>query len=159
MNINVLSNLDADRSSAIQAVQSRANEKDWYVLKYDVKTTDYNNRIVFKTMGEAWREFLETESSYPEERIELIFSPQVDDPEFGDNIVVDYKLFKGGERLTSIEEKLLGWANDKIDSECEFGRPAAVIADLAGYGFDRAELIKMGFRAVDIDQVLEEMEG
>jgi len=158
MNINVLSNLDIDRASAIQAVQSRADEKDWYVLKYDMHTTDYNNQIVFKTMGEAWKEFLETESSYPEERIELIFSPQDDDPDFEDNIVVNYKLFKGGERLTSIEEKLLGWANDKIDSECELRKPAAVIADLAEYGFTRDELIEMDFETIDIDPVLEEME-
>jgi len=98
MNINVLSNLDVDLTRAIQAVQSRADEKDWYVLKYDMNTTDYNNQIVFKTLGEAWQEFQETESSYPEERIELIFAPQDDDPDFGDNIVVNYKMFKGGGR-------------------------------------------------------------
>ena len=96
MNINVLTNLD--HKEAIQAIQSRADEKDWYVLKYDMHTTDYNNQIVFKTLSEAWEEFIETESSYPEERIELIFSPQDDDPDFGDNIVVNYKMFKGGER-------------------------------------------------------------
>jgi hypothetical protein len=158
MNINVLTNLDVDHKEAIQAVQSRADEKDWYVLKYDMHTTDYNNPIVFKTMGDAWKEFLETESSYPEERIELIFSPQDDDPDFEDNIVVNYKMFKGGERLTSIEEKLLGWANDKIDSECELRKPAAVIADLAEYGFNRDELIEMDFETIDIDPVLEEME-
>lgn len=158
MNINVLSNLDIDCTRAIKAVQSRADEKDWYVLKYDMCTTDYNNQIVFKTMGDAWKEFLETESSYPEERIELIFSPQEDDPDFGDNIVVNYKLFKGGERLTSIEEKLLDWTSDKIDSECELRKPAAVIADLAEYGFTRDELIEMYFETIDIDPVLEEME-
>ena len=158
MNINVLTNLDVDHKEAIKAVQSRADEKDWYVLKYDMCTTDYNNKIVFKTLGEAWQEFLQTESSYPEERIELIFSPQADDPDFGDNIVVNYKMFKGGERLTSIEEKLLGWANSKIDSECELRKPAAVIADLAEYGFNRDELIEMGFETIDINPVLGEME-
>jgi hypothetical protein len=158
MNINVLTNLDVDHKEAMKAIQSRADEKDWYVLKYDMCTTDYNNKIVFKTLGEAWQEFQETESSYPEERIELIFSPQDDDPDFGDNIVVNYKMFKGGERLTSTEAKLLGWANDKIDSECEFRGPATAIADLAEYGFNRDELIEMGFETIDIDPVLEEME-
>ena len=158
MNINVLTNLDVDHKEAIQAVQSRADEKDWYVLKYDMCTTDYNNKIVFKTLGKAWQEFLKTESSYPEERIELIFSPQDDDPDFGDNIVVNYKMFKGGERLTSTENKLLDWANDKINSECELRKPAAVIADLAEYGFTRDELIEMEFETIDIDPVLEEME-
>ena len=158
MNINVLTNLDVDHKEAMEAIQSRADEKDWYVLKYDMCTTDYNNQIIFKTLGEAWQEFQETESSYPEERIELIFSPQDDDPDFGDNIVVNYKMFKGGERLTSTENKLLDWANDKINSECELRKPAAVIADLAEYGFTRDELIEMEFETIDIDPVLEEME-
>ena len=157
MNINVLTNLDVDHKEAMEAIQSRADEKDWYVLKYDMCTTDYNNQIIFKTLGEAWQEFQETESSYPEERIELIFSPQDDDPDFGDNIVVNYKMFKGGERLTSTEAKLLDWANDKIDSECELRKPEAVIADLAEYGFNRDELIEMNFKTIDIDPILPDL--
>jgi hypothetical protein len=72
-------------------IRLRKNELDWYVLKYDVKTTEYNNEIVFKTLDEAVKEFSETEPSYADERIELIFAPEMDDPDYGDNVVINYK--------------------------------------------------------------------
>jgi len=75
----------------IEAISERADKKDWYVLKYDVKTTVYNNEIVFKTLDEADEEWKKTEPSYQDERIELIFSPEKDDPEFGDNLLIKYK--------------------------------------------------------------------
>ena len=75
----------------IEAISERADKKDWYVLKYDVKTTEYNNEIVFKTLDEAEEEWKKTEPSYQNERIELIFSPEENDPEFGENLLIKYK--------------------------------------------------------------------
>lgn len=76
----------------IEAITERGNEKDWYMLKYDVKTTEYNNDIVFKTLDEANEEWKKTKPSYPDERIELIFAPTQDDPKFKDNVLVKYKM-------------------------------------------------------------------
>ena len=78
-------------TDVIKAISERGDEKDWYVLKYDVKTTKYNNEIVFKTLDEADEEWKKTEPSYLGERIELIFSPKENDPEFKDNILIKYK--------------------------------------------------------------------
>ena len=75
----------------IEAISERADKKDWYVLKYDVKTTEYNNEIVFKTLDEADEEWKKTKPSYQDERIELIFSPEENDPEFGENLLIKYK--------------------------------------------------------------------
>lgn len=75
----------------IEAISERADKKDWYILKYDVKTTEYNNEIVFKTLDEAEEEWKKTEPSYKDERIELIFSPEENDPEFGENLLIKYK--------------------------------------------------------------------
>lgn len=75
----------------IEAISERADKKDWYVLKYDVKTTEYNNEIVFKNLDEAEEEWRKTKPSYRDERIELIFSPEENDPEFGENLLIKYK--------------------------------------------------------------------
>ena len=71
-----------EQSTAESAVESRADKLNWYVLKYDTVSTEYNNTIEFKTLSDAWEEFQRTDSSYPNERIELIFSPYEDDDEF-----------------------------------------------------------------------------
>ena len=92
--IKTLGNNKTDKQIAKAAVKERATVNDWYVLKYDTETTAYNNEIVFKTLDEAAKEFSETEPSYADERIELIFAPEMDDPDFGDNVVVNYKEFK-----------------------------------------------------------------
>jgi len=89
--IKTLGNCKTDKQIAEAAVKERADVKDWYVLKYDTKTTEYNNEIVFKTLDEAVKEFSETEPSYADERIELIFAPEIDDPDYGDNVVINYK--------------------------------------------------------------------
>lgn len=73
------------RDEVEQEIEERKNENEWYVLKYDVETTGYNNDIVFKTYDEALKEFDATNPSYENERIELIFSP---DEEYGDNMIV-----------------------------------------------------------------------
>ena len=57
-----------------------------------MKTTSYNNEIVFKTFKEACEEFEQTEPSYADERVELMFSPQQGDKEFSDNILIKFKL-------------------------------------------------------------------
>jgi len=92
--IKTLGNCKTDKQIAKAAVKERANVKDWYVLKYDTETTEYNNEIVFKTLDEAVKEFNETEPSYKNERVELMFAPEDGDPDFGDNVVVNYKEFK-----------------------------------------------------------------
>ena len=157
MKILTLRNSEIDNQYAITAVQSRADEKDWYVLKYDVVSTEYNNTIVFKTLGQAYKEFMETESSYPEERIELIFAPEAGDPDFDENIVVNYKLYKGGERLTSLEQLLIDWANDNIDNLCTWDGPRAVIKELLEYGFTKEDLEKLSFNKKAIDEILKEL--
>jgi hypothetical protein len=92
--IKTLGNNKTDKKIAKAAVKARAEVKDWYVLKYDTETTAYNNEIVFKTLDEAVKEFSETEPSYKNERVELIFAPEDGDPDFGDNVVVNYKEYK-----------------------------------------------------------------
>lgn len=72
-------------------VRLRKDELDWYVLKYDVKTTEYNNEIVFQTYNEAIEKYNNTHSSYINERIELIFSPK-DDDVFKENELVLSKM-------------------------------------------------------------------
>lgn len=81
----------------LEIIENRKNELDWYVLKYDLKTTDYNNDIVFKTYEEALKEFNQTKSSYKDEKIEIIFSPQEDDPLYYDNELILEKYYKEGE--------------------------------------------------------------
>ena len=156
MEIRTLTNLPGDQQIALEAVQNRAKEKDWYVLKYDMRTTEYNNEIVFKTMEEAYQEFLATESNYPEERIELIFAPSLDDPEFGDNIVVNYKLYKGGERFTELEKKKFSYFDYIITTECELSNPSKVIKLLLEDGFTEEELIEMSFSKNTIERILKE---
>jgi hypothetical protein len=89
--IKTLGNNKTDKQIAKAAVKKRATVNDWYVLKYDIETTAYNNEIVFKTLDEAVKEFSETEPSYKNERVELMFAPEGDDPDFEDNVVVNYK--------------------------------------------------------------------
>ena len=66
-------------------INDRGNELDFYVLRYDMETTRYNNEIVFKTYDEAFNEFCNTTPNYKNERVELIFSPQMGDTEYSDN--------------------------------------------------------------------------
>lgn len=157
--IETLRKSKVDEEYALEAVHNRCNEKDWYVLKYDVVTTEYNNTIVFKTLAEAYTEFLKTESSYPEERIELMFAPQMGDEEFDDNIVINYKLYKGGMRLTELEQKMLNELNEILDSDCEWDGPLGVIKNLYYNGFTKENLLEMDFDEGDIDSVIKEIES
>lgn len=90
-NVKIKPLWEADRKYIEEVIEKRANENDWYVLKYDVKTSEYNNKIVCKPLKEAWEEFEATEPSYDNERIELIFSPNLFDEDYKENAVVNYK--------------------------------------------------------------------
>ena len=70
----------------------RGHLNDWYVLRFDMKTTDYNNNIVFQNYQDAFEKFKGFEPRYKEERIELIFAPTEDDKTYKDNelIIVKY---------------------------------------------------------------------
>ncbi|MBR3208904.1 MAG: hypothetical protein IKF82_01415 [Bacilli bacterium] len=90
---------DYELTAINYALQKRGLNLDWYVLRYDVETTEYNNEIVFKDIIEAYEEFLNTEPNYPNERIELVFAPSDEDEEFGENMVINYKVYgKRGEQ-------------------------------------------------------------
>ena len=74
-------------------LELRGSELDFYVLRYDTKTTEYNNYIVFKTYENALKEFYDTEPNYKDERVELVFAPLIEDDEFLDNEVIIYKIW------------------------------------------------------------------
>lgn len=80
-----------------ELIKTRGDEYDWYVLRYDLETTSYNNKIVFKKYKDALEEFNNSEPEYPKERIELIFSPLAEDEEYFDNELIMYKTFNKGE--------------------------------------------------------------
>ncbi len=79
----------------IDAVDNRKDYLDWYVLHYDVKTTGYNNDIVFKTFDEALDEYIQEKPFYKNDRVELMFAPAIDDKNFHNNIVI---MSKGGDK-------------------------------------------------------------
>ncbi len=80
-----------EEETAHHAVEDRYQDKDWYVLRYDTETTEYYNEIVFQTFDEALKKFKKTKPTHKNERVELMFAPTEDDPEYFDNIVVKYK--------------------------------------------------------------------
>ena len=84
-----------ERSYLEKAIKVCGTKLDWYVLKYDTVTTEYNNLIVFKTFADAYEEFRKTKPSYKNERIELMFAPDANDHKLGfeENSVACYKLF------------------------------------------------------------------
>ena len=89
--------MNKDLEIVREAILKRADYKDWYVLRYNLKTTEYNNEIVFKTYNEAVEEFKNSLPNNEDERVELIFAPEKNDKEFFDNILIahktiDYKL-------------------------------------------------------------------
>ncbi len=73
-------------------IENRGEHKDFYVLRYDVKTTAYNNEIEFKNFDDAYEEYEQTSSNYPDERIELIFAPVMNDQEYFDNELLVSKM-------------------------------------------------------------------
>ena len=76
---------------ALAAITERANAKDWYVLLYNMETTEYDNEIVFMTLDEAYEEFAKHTASYDNQRVEIMFAPEDGDQEFSDNCVVKFK--------------------------------------------------------------------
>ena len=71
-----------------EAVELRGNKPDWYILHYDIKTGEYEDDFNFKPLNEAIEEFKNAKHKNSNDRIELIFAPEDDDEEFGDNILV-----------------------------------------------------------------------
>ena len=93
--INPLSNDIYIRREAEEAVKYRQTKRYWYVLHYNPETTEYLNKIEFLTFREAAALFLGSEPLCKEDRVELMFAPDEDDDEdFGDNIVVAWKIMK-----------------------------------------------------------------
>lgn len=89
LEINCLCNYEEE--TARHAVEDRYQDNDWYVLRYDTKTTEYYNEIVFMTFDKALAKFKRTKPTHENERVELMFAPEQSDPEYFDNIVVKYK--------------------------------------------------------------------
>ena len=73
-----------------EIIKNRANnDNEFYVLHYDVETSDYLNEIVFTDLKTAVAIFEGSTQINENDRIELIFSP--DDEEFGENVVMAWK--------------------------------------------------------------------
>lgn len=70
------------------AVKTRADKLNWYVIHYNIKTGNYELDFEFKTLEKAIEEFKNAKHKNSNDRIELIFAPEDDEEEFGDNILV-----------------------------------------------------------------------
>lgn len=53
--------------------------------------------------------------------------------------------------MTNLEKKLIAYANNVIDSRCEWDGPNNVLPGLVEFGFTKDELNKMGFDEEAID--------
>lgn len=53
--------------------------------------------------------------------------------------------------MTNLEKKLIAYANNVIDSKCEWEGPYRVLPGLVEFGFTKDELNKMGFDEEAID--------
>lgn len=71
-----------------QIINERGNELDFYVLVYNVKTTEYLNDIVFQTYQKALKKFYVTSNENQDVVVELIFSPQMGDKTYCDNVII-----------------------------------------------------------------------
>lgn len=154
MKIYTLTTNEEDISYAMSAVQNRSNAEVWQVVKHDM--TDWTGSVSkLKKLEDAYQEFLETDSTYSEERIDLMFVPNSDDEDFKDKIVVNFKLFKGGERFTPLEQKIFKYFNNRIDNDCEWHGPEVIIRRLLNDGFTKEELISLNFDGNEIDDAIE----
>ena len=57
--------------------------------------------------------------------------------------------------MNDLEKKLVAYANNIINSRCEWEGPSNVLPDLINNDFTRDELIEMGFDADAIDTAIE----
>lgn len=69
----------------IEEINTRQNELEWYILHFNVLTTDYENEIIFTTYEEALNNFLKAKPYHCYDRIELIYSPM---DETKENVVI-----------------------------------------------------------------------
>lgn len=67
------------------------NKEEYYVLCYDTKTTTYHNEIIFRSLSNTIQEYFETTPLNEFDRVEIIYSPQIEE---GDNEVLTYKNYK-----------------------------------------------------------------
>lgn len=58
--------------------------------------------------------------------------------------------------MTNLEKKLIAYANNVIDSRCEWEGPNNVLPGLVKFGFTKDELDEMGFDEDAIDIAIEE---
>ena len=75
-------------------IDKRDIKLDFYILVYNVITTEYLNEIIFQTYQEALKKFHETNITDANTVVEIIFSPQEDDKEYYDNVVIMRKELK-----------------------------------------------------------------
>lgn len=73
---------------AKRIIDKRDIKLDFYVLVYNVITTEYLNEIVFQTYQEALKKFHRINIADANTVVEIIFSPQEDDKEYYDNVVI-----------------------------------------------------------------------
>jgi hypothetical protein len=73
-------------------IMERRNHLDWYVLHYDTETTAYLNEIEFMTYEKALEKYNKEEPFSSTDRVELMFSPNEDDEEFEENVLIYYKI-------------------------------------------------------------------
>jgi len=58
--------------------------------------------------------------------------------------------------MTNLEKKLIAYANNVIDSKCEWEGANNVLPDLVKFGFTKDELNEMGFDEDAINTAIEE---
>lgn len=71
-----------------EIIKKRGNELDFYVLIYNTKTTEYLNDIIFQNYEEALKKFYATNANDVDVVVEIMFSPQKDDEEYYDNVLI-----------------------------------------------------------------------
>ena len=82
---------EGDREYIEDAIRNRSEHIDWYVLHYDLDTTDYLNDIEFSNLADAWKKFKSEKPYSVSDRVELMFAPEWTDEEFEDNVVINFK--------------------------------------------------------------------
>ena len=70
-----------------EILKLRQHSDVFYVLVYDIKTTQYKNEMEFMTFEKANKKFLNTKAGEGE-RVELMFAPEHTDSLFKDNVVI-----------------------------------------------------------------------
>ena len=120
--MRLLINSEENYKEAKHVIETRRHKLEWYVLHYDVKTTEYLNEIEFKFYEDALKEFNNAIPINDDDRIELIYSPLDGDYEddlniSGFNIVIDYITATEYNLIDGLENKLHACEIDSIREE------------------------------------------